>query len=183
MTIHFTGDLHIGHKGILRLTNRGYTTMVDMVEAINAAWRQTVAPNDDVYVLGDFGFGPSSYLAPIFDALPGRKHLIIGNHDEQNPAVLKLPWASMAHYRKVRLDGRRIILSHYPFTTWDGAHRGYLHLHGHSHGTLLDKRPGRMDVGVDALGRFAPITFDDVVTVLDAEAYVPIDHHRQEGAA
>ena len=185
MTTWFTSDPHFGHKNIIRLTERPFaqTDVATMDEAMIERWNATVTPTDTVWLLGDFSFAKPGATEAIFHRLNGHKHLIIGNHDEQHDHVLNLPWGSMQHYAKVRENGSRFILSHYPMEEWDGAYKGYFHLHGHCHGSLTVKRPRRMDVGVDALYKHrgmafgSLITLEQVLRLLETEDPKSVDHH------
>ena len=65
-------------------------------------------------------------------------------------------WAgAAAHYAEAEVDGVGVVLCHYAFRTWRNMHRGWLNLHGHSHGRL-QPLPRQADVGVDARG-FRPV--------------------------
>lgn len=110
-----------------------------MTEGLISNWNETVKPTDDVYILGDFAF-QNSYMAPvmitnILTRLNGKKHLIIGNHDAYinkqafNPRYLE----EMVYYKELKIDGKFIILSHYPMKSWNGKEYGSIHLHGHTH--------------------------------------------------
>lgn len=181
MTIFVTADLHFNHAGILNFTRRPFKDVASMNQGLIDRWNAVVGPTDEVYVVGDFGFSNKrDPLEDIFAELKGRKHLIIGNHDEQNRTVLALGWESQQHYLKLRWEGKRAILCHYPLETWDGAHRGYIHLHGHSHGTLKRTIPHRFDVGVDADPAFKgwPLSIWSWFQVAaDQGEYEPQDHH------
>ncbi len=157
MTIYLTSDLHFNLRGIIGHCNRPFTDIGAMNDAIVAGWKH-IRPNDHVFVLGDFAYhtADGDKIHDLWVRLPGRKFLIVGNHDEQNVTVLKMPWVGIAWYRKLRHEGRRYILSHYPFETWEGMYRGYVHLHGHSHGTLKRVVANRFDVGVDTPDGFDP---------------------------
>jgi len=182
MTTWLTADLHFGHRRIIELAHRPFDSLPEMHECLIESWNSMVGRHDRVFVLGDFGFhGPHADLAAIFDALAGEKHLVIGNHDESNPAVLGLPWASQTWFGRIRDNKRRIFVCHYPMTTWPYAHHGHPHAHGHSHGTLTERRPRRGDVGIDVSwpNRVSgePLPFDVVYEVLTEERYAPVDHH------
>src|SRR5437588_711949 len=99
-----------------------------MNRALIGRWNQAVGPTDDIYLLGDFAFADKrgEPITDIFTLLGGRKHLVVGNHDEQNRAVLKLPWESVDYLVELRENGVRAIGCHYPIESWKGAHRGYL---------------------------------------------------------
>jgi calcineurin-like phosphoesterase family protein len=127
-----------------------------MDAAMVARWNDVVAPDDEVWHLGDFAVRQSaSRMGELLDALRGTKHLIAGNND--GPATAGLTqWASVQHYAELEVDGAWLILCHYPLRTWNRIGRGALNLHGHSHGRLAPL-PGQVDVGVDCWG-FRPIT-------------------------
>lgn len=127
-------------------------------------WNAVVQPFDHVWHLGDFAFrNKSGEVEPIFDALNGIKHFVIGNHDDKH--VLRLPWASQQAYKELKLDGLHIVLSHYAIVSWNRAHHGSIHLHGHHHGSLkqncLPFSDRRIDVGVDCWN-FTPVSFEQI---------------------
>ena len=132
-----------------------------MDEALALHWNATVAPADTVWHLGDFAVRvPAARAAALLDGLHGTKHLIAGNNDP--PGVRTLPgWVSVGDYAELELDGRRLILCHYPLRAWKAQHRGALQLHGHSHGRLKPL-PRQFDVGVDGHD-FRPVTLEDLL--------------------
>lgn len=178
MAIYVWSDTHFGHAGVIKhcARTRPYATVHEMNEALIERWNEKVSDRDDIYLLGDFAFrSPGTDIGAIFCALNGRKHLVIGNHDEQNPAVLRLPWKSQHNLVTLREEGVRAIACHYPLETWKGAHKGYLMLHGHSHGTLKRKIPHRYDVGADA--EWWPVSLQGLAEHAAAQAFDPTDHH------
>lgn len=190
MSTYIVSDLHFNHAGILTYCpGRPYVDVTHMNASMIGAWDAVVRPEDEVFIVGDFAFVNRYGLDVdlLFKALPGHKHLIIGNHDEHNPKILRLPWVSEPrHYRKVRMvvDGakRKAVLCHYPMETWDGAQTGTIMLHGHSHGTLKRVIPHRFDVGVDRdslNGGFSPypVPLEDYFRLADGQVFDPQDHH------
>lgn len=173
----FTADLHFGHRSILGYTDRPFTDLDDMKMHLVSTWNRHVRRTDDVYVLGDFSFEPRAVAASTFAALNGRKHLIVGNHD--GDPTRKLPWETVSHIKTFRGDGLRIVLCHYPMLTWNNAHHGALHLHGHSHGHLnhLNEHTTRHDCGVDNHPEFRPFALEEIVAVFAGRGYAAIDHH------
>lgn len=147
--IWFTADTHFNHAGALSLYRRPFESVAAMDAAMIARWNAVVAPDDEVWHLGDFALRTTAdQAASLLQALHGRKHLITGNND--SPEIVALPgWASVAPYAEVTLNGRRLVLCHYAFRTWNGMAKGALNLHGHSHGRLKPL-PRQTDVGVDA---------------------------------
>lgn len=154
----FTSDSHFGDHRTLNIHKRPFASVAEMDEFMVSRWNDVVAAGDDVWHLGDFARKLGDVPA-LLDRLNGRKHLIRGNND---PAGLEtLPgWASVSDYRELEVAGRRLILCHYPFRSWNGQHRGAINLHGHSHGRLKPL-PRQFDVGVDARD-FRPVTIDQI---------------------
>jgi calcineurin-like phosphoesterase family protein len=143
-------------------------------------WNSVVTKeSDDIWLLGDFAFSKARYdMFKLFYSLRGRKHLIVGNHDEKNPTVMRLPWETVDHLRTLKVDGKRAELCHYPLETWKASWRGTMMLHGHCHGTLKRKLPKRFDVGVDTpLGQNGPIPFELLWEMALTETFTPVDGH------
>ena len=112
-------------------------------------WNDTVAPDDTVYILGDFSFRSTQETATILEQLPGHKHLILGNHDKWYHTSMDKYFVEVSHYLKFRKDGHTAILFHYPIVEYENMHHGAFHLYGHVHGNY--HHAGRaMDVGIDA---------------------------------
>jgi calcineurin-like phosphoesterase family protein len=161
MTIFFTSDTHFGHGGALGLYQRPFASVAAMDEALIAGWNETVCPDDEVWHLGDFAIGRSeAEIAAILARLNGTKHLVAGNNDSE--ATQRLPaWASVAPYAELKLDGRLLVLCHYPFRSWRGKAKGSLDLHGHCHGRMKPL-PRQIDVGVDVWD-YRPVTLEQIL--------------------
>ncbi|MER9007675.1 MULTISPECIES: metallophosphoesterase [unclassified Mesorhizobium] len=154
--IFFTSDTHFNDPRILRLDRRPFASLVEHDQALVAFWNETVGPNDEVWHLGDFAKGPAETVSSLLSSLNGSKHLIIGNND--SAATVGDPaWASVHHYMELLVEGRLLVLCHYPFRTWNQIGKRSVNLHGHSHGRLKPMTR-QHDVGVDAWG-FRPVTF------------------------
>jgi calcineurin-like phosphoesterase family protein len=137
-----------------------------MDEAMVARWNEVVAPDDTVWHLGDVAVRVAAdRAAGLLAILHGAKHLVAGNNDP--PTVRAQPgWASVQDYAEIELDGRHLVLCHYPLRAWNRQHRGAIQLHGHSHGRLKPL-PRQIDVGVDACG-FAPVGVQAILTTTRA---------------
>lgn len=150
--IWFTSDNHFGHKSILKFcaeTRMNCAGTDEMNEKMIDIWNKTVAPKDRVYILGDFSFMNSARTGKVLEQLNGRKTLIRGNHDGWLNYDLESHFENIYDYRKISIDGKRIVLFHYPIWEWENMHHGSYHLYGHVHGNSTV--PGRaMDVGIDA---------------------------------
>ena len=132
-----------------------------MDEALVARWNELVGPDDMVWHLGDFAVRVRLERAvALLATLNGTKHLVAGNNDP--PEVRALTgWASVLDYAEIEVDGRHLVLCHYPLRAWNRQYRGSCQLHGHSHGRLKPL-PRQFDVGVDARG-FGPVTLAALV--------------------
>lgn len=155
MATLFTSDTHFGDARVLRIDRRPYASLAEHDADLIARWNAAVQPGDDVWHLGDFALGrPPERVEAILDSLNGTKHLVIGNND--GPSTLHASgWTSVQHYAELNIEGRQLVLCHYPFRTWNHMGRGVLDLHGHSHGKLK-ALPRQYDVGVDVFG-FRPV--------------------------
>lgn len=184
MSVYLVSDTHFNHEGIIRHCSRGFASVEDMNEELIAKWNAAVVrESDTVWHLGDFGFSHSQRtpLAEVFHRLRGKKHLVVGNHDEKNPQVLKLPWERVERLFTLKQGAIRAELCHYPLETWKGSWRGALMLHGHCHGSLKRKIAKRFDMGVDALARNGPVLLEDVWEAGLRETFIPVDGHGERG--
>lgn len=157
----FTADTHFGHGGALGMFRRPFASVAEMDEALVERWNARVAAIDTVWHLGDFGVRlPRARVADLLDRLHGTKRLVAGNTD--GPGVRAAAgWASVQDYAELELEGRWLILCHYPFRTWNRAWRGAINLHGHSHGRL-PPGPRQIDVGVDVWD-FRPVSLAEIL--------------------
>jgi calcineurin-like phosphoesterase family protein len=161
MEIYFTSDTHFGHGGALGLYRRPFASVAAMNEALIEGWNETVGPDDVVWHLGDFAIRQRpEVVQELLAQLHGRKHLVAGNNDP--PATRELDgWESRQSYAEIAADGVSLVLCHYPFRSWRGMGKGWLNLHGHSHGRLKPL-PRQFDVGVDVWG-FRPVTLGEIL--------------------
>ncbi|MGN1345353.1 MAG: metallophosphoesterase, partial [Eubacteriales bacterium] len=79
--IFYTADTHFGHANILRLCGRPFASVEEMNEKLIERWNEKVQPADTVYILGDMFFRTTE-VESILERLRGKKHLIVGNHDD-----------------------------------------------------------------------------------------------------
>jgi calcineurin-like phosphoesterase family protein len=173
--IWFTSDTHFGHDNIINHCARPFESASAMDAALIANWNAVVAPDDEIWHLGDFCYksaqSPSDYLR----RLNGRKHLLWGNHDSEQARAAP-GWASSQAYAEVTVEATRLVLFHYSLKTWHRVGRGALQLYGHSHGRMTGDRQS-CDVGVDAWD-FRPVSLDAIKARLATlPPFVPVDHH------
>ena len=154
-----TSDLHFGHANIMKfcpVTRYGFTDVDHMNESMIAEWNKSVAPEDEVFILGDVAFLSADKAVAIMDRLNGSKILVAGNHDVKllKDEDFRNCFKEIHQYLRYNHNGQLVIMFHYPIHEWDQMHRGAVHFYGHVHGgtTGLEKYRAR-DVAFDATGR------------------------------
>lgn len=167
----FTADTHFGHLNIIKYCNRPFDLEDEMTAELIKRWNEIVGNNDLVYHLGDFAFGSADYARWVRNQLKGRIILIRGNHEKPALEAHKR-WhifEEVRDYLTTEVNGTSVVLSHYPFRSWDKMHRGALHFFGHVHGKLdRDLLPGSLDVGVDS-NNFYPWSEDQLEMWFEGE--------------
>ncbi|WP_375404048.1 metallophosphoesterase family protein [uncultured Sphingomonas sp.] len=158
MAVLFTSDTHFGDHRVLNVGRRPFASVAEMDVALLANWNAAVAPDDEVWHLGDIARRAAD-VPVLLKCLHGTKHLIRGNNDPPGTASAS-GWASVADYAEIAVDGVSLVLCHYPFRSWNGQGRRALNLHGHSHGRLKPMQR-QYDVGVDARD-FRPVTLGEL---------------------
>jgi calcineurin-like phosphoesterase family protein len=160
VAVFFTSDTHFGDPRVLRIDKRPFRTLAEHDEALIARWNGAVAPGDEVWHLGDFALHVTpERIDELLGRLNGTKHLVTGNND--GPATLAAGgWASVQPYAELHLDGAALVLCHYAFRTWKNMGRGWIDLHGHSHGRLKPQTR-QYDVGVD-LWDYRPVSLETI---------------------
>lgn len=169
MATFFVSDTHFNHKNIIKYSQRPFKDIEEMNDRMYKNWAAVVGPDDTVYHFGDFSFGQKEQVQTslkIVGSLPGKKKLILGNHDawltkERGGDALKY-FETIRDLQMIKVEDKeaqggvqRIVLCHYSLRVWDGSHHGVWNLYGHSHGTLEDPlNLMSMDCGVDATARW-----------------------------
>ena len=161
MAVYFTSDTHFGDPRVLRIDKRPFASIPDHDEALIALWNETVGPEDEVWHLGDFALHVrDERIDELLAALHGRKHLITGNND--GPTTLAARgWKSVQAYAEIKIGTTALVMCHYAFRTWKNMGRGWIDLHGHSHGKLKPQTR-QYDVGVDAWD-YRPVTIETIL--------------------
>ena len=91
MTVWYSSDFHFHHSMVA--DTRGHVDVDAHDAEILTYWTNTVQAGDDVWILGDLALSKNGAMKAFgyLEEMPGRKHLIIGNHD------LVWPGSSRAH--------------------------------------------------------------------------------------
>lgn len=173
--IYFTADLHLGHKNIIRLAERPFSSLEEMDERLIANWNAKVKGNDTVYIIGDL-ICKSAQSEEYLSRLKGKKVLICGNHDEGWLDKVESADYFVAVEKLIEQSfcGHMTTLCHYPMIEWRASRKGiskklgYL-IHGHIHKNKdkpeyyqLFRIANALNAGVD-INNFEPVTFEELV--------------------
>lgn len=195
---------------------RPYNSLHEMNKALIEGINDTVGQEDTLYHLGDWSFGGIENIWNFRKRIICENiHLILGNHDDhiENNKLITIPeeerdmcfnrfgghymiepsllFSSISHYKEIKVNSKTFCLSHYAHRVWNGSHKGFYHLYGHSHDTLdiVDQfgTPniwGRsMDCGVESairlLGRARPFALEEITRILDKRPIKFVDHHER----
>jgi len=167
--LFFTSDLHFGHKNIINFSNRPYTNIETMDDALIRNWNAVVPHDGIVFILGDFSFYNGTYTKYLLGELNGRIILIQGNHDKQVSMFKEVH--QLLDIKVVdNINGNfggctHLTLCHFQLFTWNRKHHGAKHLYGHSHGTSPHKDFASLDVGVDCWD-YTPVSYKQLTDVL-----------------
>lgn len=135
----FISDLHFGHENVLKFDNRPFCNIKTHDEELIKRWNDVVNIDDDVYILGDVSWYNVTETNRILSQLNGRKHLIVGNHDEffLRNADFRNQFVEIERYKELYLDGRvAVVLCHYPIPCYKNHYYGWYHLYGHVHNSF-----------------------------------------------
>ena len=170
---YFTADNHFGHKSIINLCNRPFSSIEEMDELMIDGWNKRVKDNDDIYIVGDLMFRSGKRPEEYLDKLHGKKHLVSGNHDIYWFSNLTNPDKYFVSVNQIEYlvleDGKRIILCHYPMLEWNHYHKGAYHIFGHIHNRCnqpwfkyVAENDRMLNAGVDING-FVPVTMTELI--------------------
>lgn len=139
--IFVTSDLHLCHDRQFVWGPRGFRSIFEMNETIIDNFNHVVTDDDDLYILGDLMLKDDVAGMKCMNHIPGRKHIILGNHDTLNrqdryPEIrgfVDMKYADMLKYR-----GYHFFMCHFPTLTGnldDGKSlkQRTINLCGHSH--------------------------------------------------
>ncbi|NCQ51807.1 hypothetical protein GW796_07930 [archaeon] len=172
--LYFWSDLHLYHHNIIRYAERPFETVEHMNETmINNYWSK-VTDSDVVVFGGDVGFGDINDVQNLISQLPGKKILVLGNHDfDKNKGFFRnyntFDITTMAFTFQKELNGviYNILVTHYPINK-NQLPKNTINIHGHIHQHL----PGDKNINmcVEHTG-FSPISMTEKIEELILKEY------------
>lgn len=169
--IWITSDTHFNHNREFIYKARGFDSVQDMNEAIVTRWNEVVAPDDEVYLLGDVMLGDSDAGIELVKQLNGVIHIILGNHDTDSRVKLyySLPNVTeVALAAKIKYKKHHFFMTHYPCLTGnlekEELSQMTLNLYGHTHqkSNFYNDMPYCYHVGVDSHNCY-PVSLDQII--------------------
>ena len=175
--VFFTSDTHWGHGNIIKFCDRPFKDVEEMNYKLIENWNKKVPQDGLVFHLGDFAWGGSDMWKNIRQQLNGEIILIKGNHDQKNMSSTaeQTLFKYSAWQMLIEVEGRKVLLNHFPFLCYAGVYRdpkGLVYsLYGHVHSgpgkkgedipRLIHTFPTQFDVGVDN-NDYEPISWYEV---------------------
>lgn len=194
---HVCADVHFNHKnialycpetrgkfvGIVGTNTDGTPIYVHNIDAMNeeiiAKWNSVVQPDDHTFILGDVAMGLIEKAPALIQRLNGDKTLIVGNHDRKlvNLDCLYELFIDVRDYACFHIpDIGGVVMSHYPFASWDGKSQGAVHFYGHLHGAPTTVTGRAKDVGIDTNNLY-PYVLEELMIQLQSIPLPLFDHH------
>src|SRR5258706_12461286 len=160
--IYFIGDFHLGHRSILKHTKaegsfRGGSTVDEHDEWVIERCL-SVHPDKRTcwYILGDVAMERAKLQ--LLNRLPGKKWLVLGNHDKFE-SVLYLQYFDklMGSHKKYK-----ILINH--IQLHPAELKGHFNIHGHSHDNATGNDHRYLNVSIEYLPNYQPISLEQVRT-------------------
>lgn len=131
---YYIGDLHFGHKNIMKYDQSPFESIEERDEYIVEKWKK-IKNDDHVYILGDVGCKDVEYTIKRAEQLGGHLHLLVGNHDKKLLKQIKFRklFDSIENYQEINDNGTNIVLCHYPIPCFNNHMRGWRHFYAHVH--------------------------------------------------
>ena len=176
MATWITSDLHLNHYQVTVLErfnlDRNGLTHITTVEQYNEMIinhiNSVVAPEDTLYILGDFVFGGTDVTVHLLKRINGYKILVLGNHDHFKVTQgLKMGFDEVYDHPIYLPEGHgKVLLSHYPLKeAYDNPYIVY-NLHGHLHDSYLDL-PNYYNMNI-ALTGYYPVNLETLMPTIES---------------
>lgn len=147
----FWSDQHFYHDNIIRFSGRPFDSTEHMNQSMLKNYFDTVTDNDVVVFGGDVAFGQIDTAKALLQNLPGKKVLVLGNHefgkknDFRNYHIFDATEMCFVCYKIIDKKMCNIIVTHYPI---DNKYLppNTINIHGHIHVHLADVKNINMAV-------------------------------------
>jgi calcineurin-like phosphoesterase family protein len=195
--VFIVSDIHYGHNKPFILNPRGYPDVETAKRDFRDKWLATITENDTVINIGDAVVGAelnSREFAQMICNLPCKAHYYVwGNHNagmhqiyeeiNQNPDTETYPlthsngrFVFLGDYAEFQINGRHVVVCHYPIASWNHLSKGGWMIHGHCHMNLEDD-PGLMRLDASWDRKNGPIEWSEIEALMKKKVPRKVDHH------
>ena len=155
-------DLHLRHANIIKYCKRPFANASDMDRTMMTAWKSVVGDDDTLLNGGDIAFAGKldrSGRAEIREA-PGRKLLVVGNHDfNRKTGLLDAAGHGVATGLLTIETDPPMVLTHVPMGV---VPPGWVNLHGHVHNNEPLRQTPHINVCVEHTD-YRPLAVESVL--------------------
>lgn len=154
--LYFWSDHHYFHKKIIEYENRPFDSLEEMHKAFTTNYNSKIREYDVVVFGGDITFGNVEMVVRFLRSLPGKKILVIGNHDFNHKTYEFYDFEdvfdviTVAFTMPKKLDGvdYDVVVTHYPLL--NVLPPNTINVHGHTHGRPPEQ--GNVNMSVEFNG-------------------------------
>lgn len=193
-------DLHLNHNKEFIYKKRGFNSVDEHNETILNNINTLVKPDDILFSLGDFCLTTTEEQFESFiDRINCKNiYLIWGNHPNPIKKIYYREVEQMygndidvypfkykniifvGYHLECIIQGKYVVLNHFPLEVWENMKDGAYMLCGHSHYTLEHTRKDHtdgltLDCGWE--GHNSVYNFNEIVDIMKSKKIRTIDHH------
>ena len=146
--VWMTADLHLCHANVIRYCNRPFADVTQMNKHL-VSQTQKIRDGEWLVIVGDVAMGDHQLAMEWIRRIPGRKVLVLGNHDLTRSGECRYLAERALDGRRPLFDaalpflawqdalGQSVFVSHYPTTVEHSAGRP-VNYHVHLHREVLE---------------------------------------------
>ncbi len=168
----FWSDQHFFHHNIIRYASRPFDSISHMNQVMIKNYWNNVTDKDIVVFGGDVGFGDVEEIKKFLNVLPGKKILVLGNHEfEKNNLryrdyeVFDVVTISFVLKHKIEDKEITIYITHYPIDKIY-LRENTINIHGHIHQHNIGYRHINMAVENN---NYSPVDLTEKIIVASKE--------------
>lgn len=194
-------DLHLNHNKNFIFEKRGFVSIQDHNDTIINTINDKVKPDDNLISLGDFCLMTKEDEFEKFRERINCKniYMIFGNHPNPIYKIFKREVFSkygedievypfryknmifIGYHMDFVIQGKYVVINHFPLDIWDHMKDGAYMLCGHSHysfeRTHKDSTDGKiLDCGWEGHGK--PYNFREIIEIMEKKTIRVSDHHK-----
>lgn len=166
--IYVISDQHYFHDKEFIYASRGFNSIEEMNKTLAENHNNTISAEDTVYFLGDELLGEINQDKLNFlKSLNGKKYLAIGNHTTDKKIQSYLDnniFEDIQYGYRIKYRKKIFLLTHYPTIVTNTTNDKVYNIHGHTHNINIfnDDMPLNINVSVDALPDYKPISLEEL---------------------